>query len=304
MLIIMKDFFESYSTPHWIRLASSISNRESILVLGGVDSGKSTLVRWLAKYFVKQGKITAVVDCDMGQSDIGPPAAVSFAMIHECFNGYDYPPPCELHYTGNVSPSGSPLQSLTGAVRMREAARRAGAAHTIINTTGWIDRSAISFKHCKIDALNPSAIIALEKERELSAIVSPFKKISSIKLYRIGVSPQVQIKSQEYRRQMRKENFDGYFVNAGITILNAGRIGCSGVVFPLKKELIVNQLTALIDHQGRHLALGIITQYDEKNRLLEILTPYRDKPSLIGRLHFENFYPDYIAAKRENSDNN
>ena len=48
-----------------------------ILVLGGGDAGKSSFCRFLLAELLAAGHRVAVVDSDLGQKDIGPPATVT-----------------------------------------------------------------------------------------------------------------------------------------------------------------------------------------------------------------------------------
>lgn len=51
-----------------------------IMVVGGIDTGKTTLVEVLSDYLSKRAP-TGVVDLDMGQSHIGPPSTVAWAAV-------------------------------------------------------------------------------------------------------------------------------------------------------------------------------------------------------------------------------
>ncbi|MCL6558748.1 MAG: hypothetical protein K6U74_08060 [Firmicutes bacterium] len=53
------------------------------MVIGGVSSGKSTFVKFLASSFLKRDKKIAIIDADIGQSWIGPPTTVSAVILSE-----------------------------------------------------------------------------------------------------------------------------------------------------------------------------------------------------------------------------
>ena len=48
----------------------------TVVVVGAIDVGKTTFCALLASQGVEAGIPTAVVDADMGQSEIGPPTTI------------------------------------------------------------------------------------------------------------------------------------------------------------------------------------------------------------------------------------
>ncbi|RLE68608.1 MAG: hypothetical protein DRJ43_05280, partial [Thermoprotei archaeon] len=56
----------------WEDLVSRIKPGDVIMLLGGVDVGKSGLFAFLANKLVSAGMRVGLIDADVGQSDIGP----------------------------------------------------------------------------------------------------------------------------------------------------------------------------------------------------------------------------------------
>ena len=52
-----------------------------IMVVGGVDSGKTSFCTYLTNKMVNDKCKVAVIDEDLGQSDIGPPSTVAYAHV-------------------------------------------------------------------------------------------------------------------------------------------------------------------------------------------------------------------------------
>jgi len=48
----------------------------SVLFLGGLDAGKSTLARATAAFALRLGRSVAYIDADVAQKTVGPPATV------------------------------------------------------------------------------------------------------------------------------------------------------------------------------------------------------------------------------------
>ena len=60
----------------WRRAAETIlstGEKNTVLILGGVDSGKNGFCIYLANSALRKSRRVAVIDCDLGQSDLGPP---------------------------------------------------------------------------------------------------------------------------------------------------------------------------------------------------------------------------------------
>ena len=274
----------------WLNVLDHYRKTGGILFcLGGVDTGKSTFIRWLANELVKAGKSTAIVDCDMGQSDIGPPATIGMAVINAPFSRFRELTADDIYYMGGIQPTGQLMQCLTGVVRMVQRAGQMAASHILVNTTGWIDGYAIFYKHAKMDALLPSVIVAMENKRELRHITAAYKMMNPLKIFYLKPSPAIVKRDTEHRRSLRKQSFENYFANAATLDFDGGKTGISGIRPPLIWGKISRQLVALVDSDGRHAALGKIMDFDDRRKIIRIHTPYKSAIEQIKRIHFENF---------------
>ena len=50
-------------------------------MLGATDSGKSTLVGWLARRLAKEGQAVGWLDGDLGQTTLGVPGSMTLALL-------------------------------------------------------------------------------------------------------------------------------------------------------------------------------------------------------------------------------
>ena len=55
---------------------AAVSEARVSVVIGASDAGKTTLIAALASELASRGEPVGVVDSDVGQSEIGPPATV------------------------------------------------------------------------------------------------------------------------------------------------------------------------------------------------------------------------------------
>ena len=92
--------------PQWLALAGELLKGRIILVLGSVDTGKTTLVTYLANSLVKRGKRVAIVDADVGQSDIGPPTTIGLGLVESPIKKMREAKRLAMYFVGAISPEG------------------------------------------------------------------------------------------------------------------------------------------------------------------------------------------------------
>lgn len=69
--------------PEWDSLVEEIVERgpSTITVLGEVDTGKTFFTTYVANSLLRHDIQSAVVDTDVGQSDVGPPGTVGMGIV-------------------------------------------------------------------------------------------------------------------------------------------------------------------------------------------------------------------------------
>src|SRR5512143_4154216 len=106
----IEDFIEDSSV---IEVLSDVRNR-LIMVIGGSDTGKTTLIEFLADFLSAKTKV-GIVDLDMGQSHIGPPTTIAWGRVSGRFRDWKDIPVEDFYFTGTVTPFGSLVPSVAGA---------------------------------------------------------------------------------------------------------------------------------------------------------------------------------------------
>jgi polynucleotide 5'-hydroxyl-kinase GRC3/NOL9 len=140
-----QDSIERPLPQRWMHVCEALANDPGIaMVIGTSDSGKTTWVKAAAQRLVQVGKLpVAMVDADIGQSTIGPPATVALAFLHERLIPnfrIECLPYHGLFFVGSVSPPGHLLQVLVGTKRLVDTAIRSGVGTVLVDTTGLIDQ--------------------------------------------------------------------------------------------------------------------------------------------------------------------
>lgn len=199
--------------PSWEEAAARFLEAAGLtLVLGGTDSGKSTLCRYLIYRAYVAGEPVAMIDCDLGQSHLGPPATLGLGLYPPRRPGDDGLFPEGLYFIGQTSPVGQIVEVVVGTRRLADQARQQKMNRIVVNTSGFIQGpGAHLLKWAQVELLAPRLILALERAQELAPILIPLTRQCPTTVVRLPVSERATPKSLEYRRQYREARFARYF---------------------------------------------------------------------------------------------
>ncbi|AAL80236.1 polyhydroxyalkanoate depolymerase [Pyrococcus furiosus DSM 3638] len=201
----------------------SLKRPSKIMVIGDVDTGKTTLIVYLANELISRGFKVAIVDADVGQKGILPPATISLALADMKFSSLSELKPLIHYFVGSITPSQFFGEMIVGTMRLSEIGKKF-ADYVLIDTTGMIYGSGVELKRLKIEAVKPDLILALEKKEELNPIVSGFED----KTIKLKVSENARSYSRSERRQIRQEKWRKYFENAKIVSFSLENVVVTG----------------------------------------------------------------------------
>jgi len=277
---------EIIAPKEWYAALDVLEKEKGVaILLGATDTGKSTLAKYFIFNLCQRGLKVALVDADIGQSFLGPPATIGFAVFKSDPDWEVVLSPPEIFFVGSTTPEGNLLIHLKGVKRMADKARSLGAEVILVDTTGFIlGEAGKELKRRKIDLLSPRFIIALQKSDKIEHVLGLYKENSLCKILRLPLSDKVRPKSMEERRINRTNKFQEYFkhsVTQELTIENFQIEGevldPNGDVLPVDLALKVNGLLiGLKDSTDETLALGVIRNYFEEKKIVRLFTPLRD----------------------------
>jgi len=195
------------------RKIGSFPSPVKIMVLGDVDTGKTTVICYLANFLFTLGKKVAVIDLDIGQQDIGPPCTITLGLLDRPVMKLSDISLNEMIFIGKTSPSGRMVPFISGARELLDHALTL-ADVVLVDTTGWVFGSAArSLKTAKIRTLRPHFLVALQKGNELDHLLKPFE-FSTIQIENLSVFPQIIPRNHETRTFLRESGFNNYFKTA------------------------------------------------------------------------------------------
>ena len=207
---------------------------------------------------------TALIDCDPGQSMIGPPATIGAALP----DGSVW-----VRFVGSTSPQGHLLQTVSGIKRLTELALASGSRKVVLDSCGLVAGAlAAEFQFGVLDLVRPTHIVALQRGLELEGLLDGFSHAAHI--HRLMVSKAVAPRTPSQRQAYRGERFRQYFHAAQVQNLSLKGRGRHGIIPTEPTERYYrNLLVALCDSDGFVLVLGIIAAVDPERDCLILNAP-------------------------------
>ncbi len=281
---------EISAPQEWYALLNILEKERGIAIIIGVtDTGKSTLANFLTLNLCRRGLKVALVDADIGQSTLGPPATIGFAVFKSDPDWEVVLSPPEIFFVGSTTPEGHFPLHLKGIKRMVDKAISYSTEWILVDTTGFVSgETGKELKRRKIDLISPRFILALQKSDEIEHILTLYQENPLYRILRLPLSEKVRPRSMEERRTNRANKFREYFKDAVVQELAVEEVRIEGEVLdpngeaiPLDWSLRISGLLAgLKDHNDETLALGIIKNYSEEKKTVRISTPPRDIQSV------------------------
>ncbi|MHA1506037.1 MAG: Clp1/GlmU family protein [Candidatus Asgardarchaeia archaeon] len=194
----------------------SVKKPVIVMVLGDVDVGKTSFVTYCANMIVRKGFRIALIDADIGQSDIGPPTCVGLTIVESPFKDLSSLEVINSSFVGVTSPSGVTHRVISGILELVRDSIQKKVDVILIDTTGWIRESrAIDFKISKIKSVSPDILVLIEEGEDL------YKLFNGILGHTIKVEPSkyVRRRSREDRRRIRASTYRKHFSNSKVVEL-------------------------------------------------------------------------------------
>ena len=273
------------------------------LVIGDSDTGKTTLVRDLANALVARGLTIAVVDADLGQSEIGPPTTIGLGRVAAPITRLADAEVLALRFVGVTSAARDPLATVAATRRLVDRARRAGLDRVIVDTCGLV-RGELGrrLKQATIEALDPDLVIALERDAECEAIVAAYRGLSRPEIVRLAARAPARGRSADVRRRHRERALAAHFAGARSLTFDLSRIVLRSPA-PSTDEApdvsgLEGLLAGLFDADGETLGLGIVREIDLAAGTVRVDTAVAEaRPASIAIGHERYAGPDDAASR-------
>jgi len=188
----------------------SLPRGSAVMFLGATDTGKSTLLRMLVNAVRDRGLSVGLLDLDLGQGELGPPATISasYSLDRAPVRNVRDLPVFETYFVGSVTPARHLLELCIGGAHLLASVRRKDPDIILIDTCGYVSGPAArTLKRRQIESLNPKLIVALQRNGEMEPILAALAGLSSPEVMRLSPDPQVGRKSPATRATRRAARF-------------------------------------------------------------------------------------------------
>jgi polynucleotide 5'-kinase involved in rRNA processing len=270
----------------------ALARRGVTMLLGGLDSGKSTLARQIAGRAVEAGLVAGLLDADVGQSTVGPPTTVGLKL---CRTAADLDPVVldradHLAFVGSTSPQGHLVPLVTGARLLLDRAREAGADLVAVDTTGMVSGVyGQVLKFHKVAILQPDLVVGLARGGELEPVLGVIRRFYAAEVLMLEVHPDVVPTSVEQRAAGREDSMRRYFAEP----LHRWRV--KPTVFmpalPALFELsaLDHIVVGLSDGKGSCIGVGYL-EYLADEGALRLISPVAEAPKalILGSVRLED----------------
>jgi len=264
-------------------ISKGLLSKGICLVLGGSDTGKTTLIAALAASMARHQAV-GIVDADIGQSHIGPPTTVGWAVVEKTKTSKSTSEPVQnkqvdftqlpaqgISFVGDITPAGHLLQ-LTAAINECVGQALKTTASIIIDTPGLVSGDAANALWWTVQKIvQPQVILAVQRQDELKDVLAGLRGSTSA-IESVQSPPEIPVKSPLQRRRWRQKRYKSYFSNSRVYEMSLTQVAVqkSGGFASAGQG---NRLVGLRNKAGVDLAVGLITEWRQHENIATVTAP-------------------------------
>jgi polynucleotide 5'-hydroxyl-kinase GRC3/NOL9 len=268
----------------WIESANALAALQKkpviAMVMGKTDSGKTSFCTYLINRLVNEKQKVAVLDGDLGQSDIGPPCTVAYAFVTKPVTDLFTLKAENAFFVGFTSPSEAVDKTVRGIGLMKQEILAKAADFVVVNTDGWVEgEEAVKYKSLLAETLNPDAVFCIQQNDELSPLLAALEKFRKS----MAESPlTVRQRNREKRRDLRELGYIKYLTDAK---MKTWALKLLTIEEQDKAQIMQGGeglLLGLYDAQRKFLGIGILRKVDYVRNALKVFTSISAKPASVA----------------------
>ncbi|MFN2545564.1 MAG: Clp1/GlmU family protein [Actinomycetota bacterium] len=268
---------------HEALVERAVAEAACVMLVGGLDSGKTTLGRAMVQAACRADKTAAFIDADVGQKSVGPPTTIGLKLVR---TPEDAEPEAmaeadALSFVGATSPQGHMLAVVTGAAHLLMVARERGADFIAVDTSGMVSGVyGQLLKYHKIELLRPDLVVGLQRGEELDPLLGIARRFFAGDVYALPVHPAATPTSVEQRAANRETAMRRYFTKP----LQKWRVKPTVFMPTLPALFELKELDRLVvglsDGQGTYLGIGYL-EHSPEDGVLRLISPVAEAPKAL-----------------------
>lgn len=255
-------------------ISKLLEKKGTVVLLGGIDTGKTSFGLTLAEAARASGMSVGYVDSDLGQSTIGPPTCIGLKFCDrlERVEQASVAMADELGFVGSTSPEGHLLPQVAGTARLVNHAKQGGCELVIVDTSGLISGVyAEILKYYKLDLIRPDAVIGFQRGMELDPILGVVSRFFPTEVTVLKVESVVVERSAQERLEAREARLGSYFQPP----LSRWRVKTTVFMPAIPPETDLSRLDGLVvgleDGTGTCTGIGLL-EYDRAEDVLRMVS--------------------------------
>jgi polynucleotide 5'-hydroxyl-kinase GRC3/NOL9 len=188
------------------------------VVLGTVDSGKTSFCTFLVNKALAEKKKVAVLDGDLGQSDIGPPSTVAYAFVARPITDLFSLRAKNAFFIGETSASKVGDKVILALASLKREILANNPEFVVINTDGWVEgEGALDYKIRLVGELRPDIVFCVQQKDELSSLIAGIENFKRV----LVESPfAIRQRGIDRRRSLRELGYIKYLGNSRVQSLS------------------------------------------------------------------------------------
>jgi polynucleotide 5'-kinase involved in rRNA processing len=199
----------------YVRLVEQVLDDPGVVVLlGSMDSGKTTFARMLLAGAVDRGITASYLDTDVGRTTVGPPTTIGLKHVLEPkhLREDELAIADGLYFVGWVSAQFHLLPLVAGTAKLMDVARRSGAELIVVDTSSLISGVyGQILKYHKLEVTRPDYVIGFERGEELRPLLGITRRFTPARVESYPVHPETRPTTAMERAETRRARFAAYF---------------------------------------------------------------------------------------------
>jgi polynucleotide 5'-kinase involved in rRNA processing len=256
------------------------------VVVGAADTGKTTLCTFLSNYLIAENRHVAVVDADIGQTDLGPPTTMAAGEVKATVTNLAQVKPSERLFIGLTSPGRAKNKVIHSTKRLVDYHTKPGKI-TIVNTDGWVSGSeAVLYKLQMLDELRPDMTLGIG-DSDISPILQAGNRATLI----VGSPDTVKERTRLDRLELRSLGYRKYLAGAtlrafrmsGLKLRHCTTMGDLGLdrISRSRLENLKDTIVGLLDADDLLQEIGILKDIVPSARTVKIWSRISNLPAKV-----------------------
>ncbi|MEM2393801.1 MAG: Clp1/GlmU family protein [Candidatus Bathyarchaeia archaeon] len=269
------------------------------LVFGASDSGKTSFCTYLTNKLLGEKRKVAILDADLGQSDIGPPCTIAYTFVSKPVTDLFNLEVENAYFVGVTSPSKAVDRVLQGLMLLKREIFNANPDFIVVNTDGWVeDEDAIQYKVQLAERIGPDIIFCIQNDK-LNPLLAALK---NYRIFTVDSPSAIKPRSREKRKSLRELGYIKYLKNAKVQpiplnwvkVENLEQAGLDKNAMATRTNDEKGLLVALYNGEHKFMGIGIIREINHARKVMKLFTPVSSGVStiVVGKVRLDKNFKE------------